>query len=124
VLRPGGILLATVPAYSFLWSEHDEALGHRRRYRRRELRARLAEEGFAIEACAYVMGSILPVAAAVRLLQRRRRPDAPPRSDYIVLPRALNDLLAHLTGLGGHLVNRVPLPFGLSVLAVARKPGA
>ena len=42
VLRPGGVLLATVPAYPFLWSSHDEALGHRRRYRRaRAARAHL-----------------------------------------------------------------------------------
>ena len=38
VCKPGGLLLATVPAYGFLWSEHDEALKHRRRYTAHELR--------------------------------------------------------------------------------------
>src|SRR5207245_10995967 len=34
ILRPGGTPVLTVPAFMFLWSEHDEAVLHRRRYRR------------------------------------------------------------------------------------------
>ena len=49
-LEPGGVLVATVPAYMFLWSSHDVALGHRRRYRRRQLREMLESAGFTIEA--------------------------------------------------------------------------
>src|SRR5262245_55093392 len=45
-LRPGGHLLATVPAYPFLWSRHDEALGHRRRYLRAQLVRTLERAGF------------------------------------------------------------------------------
>jgi SAM-dependent methyltransferase len=123
VLRPGGLLLATVPAYAFLWSSHDEALGHRRRYARGELRRRIAEAGFEIRLCSYVMASILPIAIAVRLSQRLRRRKAPPQSGYIALPRPVNDLLAHVAGLDGLIVPIVPLPFGLSIIAVARRSG-
>jgi SAM-dependent methyltransferase len=122
VLRPGGVLLATVPAYPFLWSSHDEALGHRRRYRRAALRERLLAGGFEIALCSYVMGSILPVAIAVRLAERLWRREGPAESGYLTLPRPLNDLLARVVGLGGYLVRFMVLPFGLSIVAVARRP--
>jgi SAM-dependent methyltransferase len=122
-LRPGGVLLVTVPAYPFLWSSHDEALGHRRRYRLAELRNRISAAGFQIELCSYVMALALPVAAAVRLAERLRPPGhRPSESGYVRLPRLLNDALAQLTSLSGWLLGFMALPFGLSVLAVGRRP--
>jgi SAM-dependent methyltransferase len=122
VLRPGGILLATVPAYAFLWSSHDEALGHRRRYRRAQLRERISAAGFEIPLCSYVMAAILPVAIVVRLAERLWRRQGPGESGYFTLPRPLNDLLAFVAGLGGWLVHVMVIPFGLSIVAVARRP--
>jgi SAM-dependent methyltransferase len=122
VLRPGGILLVTVPAYAFLWSSHDDALGHRRRYRLAQLRERIAAAGFQIALCSYVMAAILPVAIAVRLAERLRPPKGPRESGYFILPRPLNALLAFVAGLGGWLVHVMVLPFGLSIVAVARRP--
>jgi SAM-dependent methyltransferase len=124
VLRPGGVLLATVPAYAFLWSSHDEALGHRRRYLRGPFRELVTAAGFEVELCSYVMASILPVAVAVRLAERLRPPRTTPRSGYIALPRFLNDLLARITGFDAHIVPFVPLPFGLSIVTVARRRSA
>jgi SAM-dependent methyltransferase len=124
VLRPGGILVSTVPAYAFLWSSHDEALGHRRRYRRPQLRERLRSAGFEIALCSYIMGSILPVAIVVRLADRLLRRGRSARSDYPALPRVLNTALARVVGLGGVLAPFVPLPFGLSIISVARRPAA
>jgi SAM-dependent methyltransferase len=124
VLRPGGLLIATVPAYPFLWSSHDEALGHRRRYRRGELRERVAAAGFETLLCSYLMASILPAAIAVRLAERVWRRSGPARSGYVALPRFANALLAGIVGLGGHLATVAPLPFGLSIVAVARRAGA
>ena len=124
VLRPEGVLLATVPAYPFLWSSHDEALDHRRRYRRAELRERLAAAGFEITLCSHVVASILPVVFAVRLSERWWRRRGTATSGYMTLPRPLNVLLARLVSLGGDLVRFVVLPFGLSIVAVARKPAA
>jgi SAM-dependent methyltransferase len=122
-LRPGGLLLATVPAYPFLWSAHDEALGHRRRYRRPELLSVLERAGFESLLCTYVMGSILPAAMAVRLWERWvRRAPAARESGYVVLPAALNALLTWITSAGSWLLPHVRLPFGLSLLAVARRP--
>ena len=69
VLGPtlGGVLVVTVPAYAFLWSSHDEALGHRRRYTRRRLADLLEGAGFRLEVCSYAMSAALPPAAIVRL---------------------------------------------------------
>jgi SAM-dependent methyltransferase len=122
-LAPGGLLLVTVPAYSFLWSSHDVALGHRRRYTRRQLLDVLERAGFELELCSYVMSAILPAAMAVRLAERLRpRAERPAESGYLPVPRLLNSLLTHLVGLDGHLVRWLNLPFGLSVLALARRP--
>jgi SAM-dependent methyltransferase len=123
VLRPGGILLATVPAYAFLWSSHDEALGHRRRYVRKQLRDRITGAGFEIVLCSYVMAAILPIAIVVRLAERWWPRQGPRESGYFLLPRPLNALLAHVAGLGGWLVRILVLPFGLSIVAVASRPG-
>ena len=128
VLKPGGVLLVTVPAYQFLWSQHDEALGHHRRYLRGAVRRLLLDAGFELPLCSYVMSTVLPAAIAVRLAERilpRRAQDTEgPHSGYIELPGVLNSALAHLVGLGGHLIGRAPVPFGLSIMAVARRPPA
>jgi SAM-dependent methyltransferase len=122
-LAPGGFLLATVPAYRFLWSSHDIALEHRRRYTRRQLLDVLERAGFEVELCSYVMSAILPAAVAVRLAERLSpRAQRPAESGYPPVPAFLNSLLTHLVGLDGYLVRWLKLPFGLSVLALGRRP--
>jgi SAM-dependent methyltransferase len=122
-LAPGGVLLATVPAYPSLWSDHDVALGHRRRYRRGQLEALLEAAGLRVERCSYAMASILPVAVLVRLLQRAAR-RGPPQSGYVRVPAWLNALLTRLVALEGFWLRCAGLPFGLSLVALARRPGA
>lgn len=124
VLQPGGMLLATVPAYQWLWSSHDVALGHRRRYTRAPLRELLTAAGFEVQLCSYVMSAALPPAALVRLLERipgRRRAEVA-ESGYVPVPGWVNAILARLVGLDGHLVGRLPIPGGLTVVAIARRP--
>ncbi len=124
-LRPGGLLLATVPAYPFLWGGHDEALGHRRRYRRPGLVSTLERAGFEVAFCSYVMPSILPAALVVRLYERWI-PQAPARreSGYVPVPAPLNALLAWLTSAGSLLLPWIRPPFGLSLAALAHRPSA
>src|SRR5262249_42972179 len=68
VLKPGGILVASVPAYRFLWSGHDIALHHRRRYQMSEMTGLLRSAGLAIEKSTYLLTALFPLAAAQRLL--------------------------------------------------------
>lgn len=124
-LRPGGSLLVTVPAYQWLWSSHDVALGHQRRYTRGRLQRLLVAQGFEVPVCSYIMTAVLPAAVALRLRERlpgRRPPAEASESGYIPIPGWLNSMLAWLVGLDGHLAGRVPLPGGLSVVAIARRP--
>jgi len=66
VLRPGGRLLVTVPAYQALWSDHDTRAGHYRRYRAAQLEAVLDRAGFELERCTYYFSFLAPAAFVVR----------------------------------------------------------
>jgi SAM-dependent methyltransferase len=120
-LRPGGTLVATVPAYQFLWSSHDEAVGHRRRYTKGRLLRAAREAGFEVVLGAYVMSSILPLAMAVRLAERLRPRRGEPAASFTPVPRLVNAVLERVVALGPEPVPFVPVPFGLSIVLVARR---
>jgi SAM-dependent methyltransferase len=122
VLKPGGCLVLTVPAHRFLWSEHDEALAHVRRYSAKELRKRLQEAGLRVTKLSPVVTlTFLPI-LAFRLLQRlhRHRPGEP-QTDLRILPPAINRLLIGALHFENWLLRGVSLPVGTSLVAVARK---
>lgn len=122
VLKPGGVLIATLPAYPWLWSSHDEILGHWRRYRRREVKAKLQEAGFRVELLTYAVSAVLPAILAVRLAERiRHKPTRPGQSGLIVLPPPLNRVLIGLLDLERRLIPRTGLPWGSSLVVVGRK---
>ncbi len=133
VLRPGGLLICTVPAYQWLWSPHDEALGHRRRYTARGL-SRLAREAGLRPLRATYFNTLLalPIIGA-RLLRRWRshavRAPGPsvrvptwPGHDLVRPAPWLNAFLARVFSWEAGLLRWVDLPFGVSVLLVARRP--
>jgi SAM-dependent methyltransferase len=123
VTRPGGLLVVTVPAYQALWSWHDVVNRHFRRYDRATLRAAARAAGWHVMADTHFNGLLLAPAAAVRLVQRRRR--AHPRSDLDLTPAMLDGLLELPLRLEARLVRAgVALPAGLSLLAVLRRPAA
>ena len=121
-LRPGGVLVLTVPAYQFLWSSHDEAVGHLRRYTRRPLVRMVQEAGFQITVGEYTMAAILPAAIVVRLAERLRPPVAEPKAKFTPLPRPVSAILERIVGLGPIPIPLVPVPFGLSIVIVACRP--
>jgi SAM-dependent methyltransferase len=126
-LRPGGWLFVFVPAFQFLWSEHDEANRHFRRYRRQELRGRLERAGFIVKRSSYWNVFLFPPALLVRLVKRLlpRRPETGGRSDLHEAPKLLNESLKLLVGIeNASLALGVNWPLGVSVMAVARKPAA
>jgi SAM-dependent methyltransferase len=128
VLRPGGLLLASVPAYMFLWSDHDVSLHHHRRYVRKSLRASLERNRFRPVRVSHAMASIfLPVAVVRvlgRVLGRRRRGGAGARSSYVPTPAPVGAMLTALLRLEAAWLGRADLPFGTSVLALAAKEDA
>lgn len=109
LLAVGGHLLLLVPAHPFLYSQIDRSVGHERRYTRRALGERLADAGFATEELRYVN----PIGAfgwlvSSKLLRRDQVPAAPLKRYDVLVP-----LLRRF--------DRLHLPFGLSVWAVARR---
>src|SRR5262245_34809087 len=93
VLRPDGLLLATVPAYGFLWSEHDEALKHHRRYTAHELRNKLTLTDFRIERSSYFITSLFLPILALRIHQGLFKKSTHPQTAVRPLPGWLNSSL-------------------------------
>ncbi len=122
VLRSGGVLLATVPAGPELWSEHDEALAHLRRYRAARLRRILVDAGFDIQKLSPVITTLLLPIAALRLAQRIfPRKKGTPETAFIIPPRPINWLLRKILRLERLWLRRFNFPVGVSLVAVARK---
>lgn len=118
VLKKGGTILVTVPAYRFLWSEHDEALGHFRRYSKGEIKAKLEAVGFSIKFVSHAI--VLPFfpIALFRLLQKvLRRANKTPKSSLIILPPLLNEFLYSILLREAKLIGRgISFPFGVSII--------
>ncbi|CCW34003.1 methylase involved in ubiquinone/menaquinone biosynthesis [Chthonomonas calidirosea] len=124
VLKPGGRLIATVPAYPHLWGEHDLALMHFRRYMRRELEDRVNRVGFRIQKITHVMTLLYPAVALQRRLLAKRPPHDPPQAAMPMVPEVINRALIALLKLENRLACRFSLPFGLTILCVAERPEA
>lgn len=126
VLRPGGLVLVTVPAHPFLWGDQDEVNLHKRRYVAPEIRARLSESGFDVLRLSYINAFMFPPIAAARMLRRlehRLRPRLENQSDFrYPAPGPLNFLLGWIFAAEAPIVRHVDMPFGVSILALARKP--
>jgi len=121
-LKPGSRFIVGLPAYQWLWSEHDVAVGHQRRYDARAVREKMTAAGFEIERVTYANAFLLPLIAALRLTVRRAPSNGSAvRSDLTPLPRVVNAPLAALFTAEMRAVSRMDLPYGLSVIAVGRK---
>lgn len=122
-LRPGGHLLATVPAYRLLWSSHDEVNLHYRRYTKRSLAGALAEAGLSVRRIGYVfMGLTIPK-AILTALEKVTGKEAPTGT-------GVNGLANQLASRYFRAETRLALkrlnflPVGTSVVAVAQKTKA
>ncbi len=127
VCQPGGFLLVTVPAYQGLWSMHDVANHHYRRYSRGRLRAAARESGWRVRRMTSFNGLLLGPAAAVRLAERRRLNElgGDYKPELTLGPEWLNTALEQPLRLEARWLARGrTMPAGLSLLAVLENPGA
>jgi SAM-dependent methyltransferase len=123
VLAPGGLFVCAVPALQWLWSEHDEALHHKRRYSRGELGARLREAGFEVLRLSYYTSLLLPLLVAQRTVSERRRRPGPPRYNVQVPHALVNGVFGAVLTVERQLLRVVNMPLGSSLIAVCRRPG-
>jgi SAM-dependent methyltransferase len=124
-MKAGGWLLMTVPAMPWLWSEHDVTHHHRRRYRARELRRLIAGAGFELSCLSYYNFMLFPAIAGARLIQRMRSRKANGPNghhDLAMPPVALNALLRQIFAGERYIVGRAWIPFGVSLIVLARAP--
>jgi SAM-dependent methyltransferase len=123
-VRPGGVVIATVPAYRFLWTRRDEFHHHKRRYSRRMLRAVLRSHPQGRIALLSSMNSVLfPMALAERLVRRivPEKKAATLRLPWWPVNRALE---AAFAAERLPLTLGIPLPWGLSLVGVVRRESA
>lgn len=123
VLRPGGLLVATVPAHPFLWSGHDVALHHKRRYRRREFEALFDPARWRTRRMTYIFAAILPPAAIVRLARRALKRGGVESADTKTLRPAIDAPMLAWHSIEAAWVARFDLPFGLSLMTAREKIG-
>ena len=124
-LSPGGILVLTVPAHPSLFDEADVIAGHRRRYRRAELRDKLQRAGFELRALTHFMAPLAFLLAPLRLLVRlfTRDCSALARRDLELRPvPCVNELLLGTLRLEKLLLRATSLPVGTSLIALAFRP--
>ncbi len=119
-LAPGGALVMSVPAFMSLWGPHDVALHHFRRYRRRQLRDKLGAAGFERVRISHAVFFLFPIVVGFRILEKLKGGKA--RASLPSVPSWLNSLLIALQAFEAAIVERLPLPWGSSLVAVAFKP--
>ena len=118
LLKPGGALLLTVPINPWMWSAHDVAHHHHRRYRKQEIRKLAEDAGFSIDLLSPFNSLLFPPIAAVRLVGKLTGKDD---SDDAMPSPFVNKTLDGVFGLERGLIGRVPMPFGVSLVAVLRR---
>lgn len=119
VLRPGQVLVLSVPAFRWLWGPHDVALHHHRRYTRAEMRRKLEECGFEVVRISYSVFFLFPVVCLWRVAEKRKK--GPAKASLVGVPEGINRLLIGLQRFESWLIERIDLPWGSSVVAVARR---
>ena len=117
VLRPGGALLINVPAFPFLHSAHDEAVMTARRFRKREIRQVLQKQNFQIRRLTYWTTLLFPLAIAARTFGGSKMGRDFEAEGASFTQRAFTRIM----GLELQLLRKISLPFGVALLAVARK---
>ena len=126
LLKPSGRLLVTVPAYTWLWSAHDDAHHHRRRYTSGTLRQRAMESGLSVARVGYFNSLLFPLIAGVRMAKRltggHQGREGHDGSEAAMPSALVNTLLFAAFGLERYVVPRALFPFGTSVMAVLSSP--
>jgi SAM-dependent methyltransferase len=121
VVRSGGLVLLTVPAYQWLWSDHDTWAAHRRRYSRRTLVAAVERAGLLTRRVTYFNSFLVPPAAVLRRTPARRLVKGE-QDEVGASSPAVDRVMTGLAGLERRWARRRAVPFGLSIVCLAGRP--
>nr|WP_047167298.1 class I SAM-dependent methyltransferase [Sphingomonas sp. Y57] len=115
-LAPGGRILVTVPGAPWMWSAHDVAHHHQRRYTAAQFRAVFGRAGLRTRYLTHFNSVLFPLIAAVRLLGKFSGKEG---GDDAMPSKPVNAALTTLFGAERLWAARVPVPFGVSIAIVA-----
>jgi len=124
-LKPRGLFFLTVPQHMFLWSHLDDFACHKRRYSRKQLTERLTASGFRIEFWSSFVFALFPLLVASRLTKKKKmvgHSESEVAANEFKLPGIVNSTFEFLMRFDELLIqNGISLPFGGSLVVVARK---
>lgn len=121
-LRPGGVLICTVPAHRWLWTKRDELHEHKRRYSRREYESLFEIDELRREFVGWYMAWLMPLLLVERVV---RKVAGDPEVDDLAVPAApLNACLRAVFASERHTLGRVGFPIGASLISVHRRAGS
>lgn len=121
LLKPKGRIVLTVPAFSFLWSQHDDENQHKRRYNRKNLSRLVKSNGLSLDYISYFNFWLFPLIAGVRLI-RKVIPYKGEWQDMKLPARLPNNILKSIFNSESHFIGKNYLPFGMSLIAVISNP--
>ncbi len=119
ICKPGGLLFLTVPAFRFLWSHHDEINHHKRRYTKHQLQERLESAHFQVLRSSYFNCYLFPFMVVGRMFGRMMGQE--PGLELDMPSPVINGFLSKVFAAELPLLRRIDLPFGGSILAIAKK---
>lgn len=132
ILKPGGHMIITVPAFMWLWTHNDDLNAHVRRYTVAELRQKLTQSGYKVIRITYNNFFIFPLAATLLLLRRSTDSKKELASHHVsqeeyqveMEPASppVNAVLTQVGKMEAGLIRRINLPVGTSLIAVGQKP--
>ncbi len=122
LLKPGGKIILTVPAYAFLWSQHDEENQHKRRYNHRNLSQVINDAGLSVDYISYFNFWLFPLVAAIRIF-RKLFPYKESWQDMKQPAGVVNRILQSVFASERFVIGKVFLPFGLSLVSVTSAGG-
>lgn len=122
-LKPGGWLLVTVPAYQFLWSKHDEINHHKRRYTLEGLQKVVHKTNYHLHYSSYFNTLLFPLIVLLRFLSKLLpvNRNTQTQGDLKMPSNIVNRFLTLLFASEFRLLRWVQLPFGVSILLLARR---
>lgn len=121
VLKDDGVIVITVPAYQWLWSEHDASLHHRRRYTVKSLMTVAAEAGLKPEKKSYAISFSLPLVIGYRVASKALNRKGGSETSYVPVPRSINKFFTVLLKVEAKLHDKISLPAGTSVITILHK---
>jgi SAM-dependent methyltransferase len=121
ILKDDGAVVITVPAYQWLWTDHDVSLHHKRRYTTQRLAEAAAEAGLKPEKQSYAVVFSLPLVAGFRLLNKALGRKADSETSYVSVPNWTNKAFTAMLYGEAKLHQKLKFPFGTSVVTILRK---